>query len=1107
MARVSRLKQRSASAPSATRVKEAADAGSVAKSSKKSGGVARKVGPTATAGRAMELGGGTPVEVRRTDAGEFAADHIAHGASVLRLYIDEANSNGITGWVWNPQAPEERISLEVLDDGIPLARVLANQYRADLEREGIGDGCHAFAIPLSETLLSAVQPVLRLRSANTGAELFTSPITIERPMPKARQRLQKPAAPYLSKSTTDNLFDGAVDAGAEAELFASKLAPALPDSTDEAEPSIPWIGEFRFPPYMEPALQSHIDFADLTGIKGWVWDPQEPQKRIALDLLDGETRLARVLATEYREDLEAGGKGDGCYGFWISFSETLLPYARHVLHLRPVGCEIEIPPFPIVLTREHSGFDPVIQLMLSNVVAEAAGAEQEEDLAPIINTAVRILDTALARYFFIEREDAAKPIDLLNPEDLSSAVGTMLESIQSNYPTLAVHDNTKPIVSIIVPVFNNFGFTYNSIKSIVEHGARINFEIIIVDDCSRDETLLASFVFGAGIRLIRNPENLGFIRSCNRGADAARGEYIVFLNNDTQVKARWLDELYDTMQQDPKIGVVGAKLLFPDGSLQECGGIIWRLGDGWNWGREQAADDPRFCYMRDADYVSGAALMIKLPLFRELKGFDEYYLPMYYEDTDLCFRVRDRGYRVVVQPASEVIHFEGASSGTSTTGTGMKRFQTINHRKFFERWKDVLVRHRFNGEMPELEAERSVRRRALFIDNSIPEPDKDAGSNAAFEHMLSLQRLGFKVTFIPADNMARIEPYTSNMQRRGIECLYHPYYFSVEDVFRKKPIPFDLVYVHRYSNASKYAGMIRQHFPNARIIYCVADLHFLRLQREAAVQNDIGLREEADQLRQLEVSAMSFVDCVIVHSAAEAELLREIAPHVEVAVIPWTIATRELKKTEVERPAIAFIGGYRHTPNIDGAKWAVQSIMPVLRKLVPGIELLLVGSHMPPELSSLAAADIVPLGYVPSLDDVFERVQLTMAPLRYGAGIKGKVLESFAAGIPCVMTSVAAEGIDLPSELKLLVADDAEGLAERVATLCHDKAKYHQVVNAGKAHVEANYSAGRIDALIRQACRLDFPLDEIKWQHDRGSRKERGTSLKRSRSSRASGRR
>jgi glycosyltransferase involved in cell wall biosynthesis len=194
-----------------------------------------------------------------------------------------------------------------------------------------------------------------------------------------------------------------------------------------------------------------------------------------------------------------------------------------------------------------------------------------------------------------------------------------------------------------------------------------------------------------------------------------------------------------------------------------------------------------------------------------------------------------------------------------------------------------------------------------------------------------------------------------------------------------------------------------------------------------------------------------------------------------VQVIPWTVALRDINKktvnkTTVTNPEIAFIGGYRHPPNVDAAKWAAQSIMPALRGKVPGVELLLVGSHMPTDVSALATKDIVPLGYVPSLDSVFDRVRLTIAPLRFGAGLKGKVLESMAAGIPCVMTTVAAEGIDLPSELQLLVADGADALAERIATLCRDAAAYQRVVEAGKAHVTANYSPERIDSLIRQAC-------------------------------------
>jgi GT2 family glycosyltransferase/glycosyltransferase involved in cell wall biosynthesis len=980
-------------------------------------------------------------------------------AGWLQAYIDEVNPSRITGWLWNPQQPQQRIAVDVFDGDLRLMRVTADQYRSDLKGSGIGDGKHAFVVPLRPELLPNARNILHLRVGDTGAELPGSPVTIDRavpPAPFSPSRLRRTAA--VAKPDEERIFD--------------RPAPAVP-TDNRAVPRGAGRGPGTGGADVEAGPYSTIDFAGPSGIGGWIWNPYDPQQRIALELFDGDQLLTTVLANQYRADLLQAGIGDGCYGFSIAFSETLLPYARHVLRLRPAGTAIDLPSFPLVLTRDEAGLDPTVRFVLGNLMAEAKNARSTDELAPLVTALVGFLDAAISRYAYLAEQSEPDPAELLNPAELAPQFQKLVRSVQSNYPQLHIEDAPEPVVSIVIPVFNKFDLTYDCVKSIIEAGAKVPFEIVIADDCSRDETMLAGFAFGAGIRLVRSEANGGFVRSCNRGFDAARGEYVLFLNNDTIVNKGWLDELYETMRGDPQIGIAGTKLLYPDGSLQECGGIIWRLGDGWNWGRGEKADDPRYCYLRDADYVSGAALMIRAELFARLGRFDEYYAPMYYEDTDLCFRVRQAGYRVVVQPASEVVHFEGASAGTNV-GSGMKRFQAINHRKFFERWKETLASHRFNGELPELEAERTVERRALFIDDSVPEPDKDAGSNAALQHMLSLQRLGYKLTFIPADNMARIDPYTADLQRRGIECLYHPFYVSVEDVFRKHKTPVDLVYLHRYSNASKYAGMVRQHFPKACILYNVADLHFLRAQRQAELEGDPQLLEKAEQLRRLELGAMAFVDAVIVHSAAEAELLREIAPDVRVHVIPWTVPLREPngkapRKGEVN-PAIAFIGGYGHPPNVDAAQWAAETIMPLVRPQVQGVELLLVGSRMPTEVSSLAAKDIVPLGFVPSLDSVFERVRLTIAPLRFGAGLKGKVLESMAAGVPCVMTPVAAEGLDLPEELAWLVADQPDLLADRIAKLCRDNARYERVAKACVEHVAANYAPERIDALIRQAC-------------------------------------
>jgi len=222
------------------------------------------------------------------------------------------------------------------------------------------------------------------------------------------------------------------------------------------------------------------------------------------------------------------------------------------------------------------------------------------------------------------------------------------------------HDEVE--VSIIVPVYNQFQFTHACLVSLQMAQERPRFEVILVDDCSTDET--ADLVPRIeGVVYLRNETNCGFIASCNRGADKARGKYLVFLNNDTIVTERWLTALLDTFTEEPQAGIVGSKLLYPDGRLQEAGGIIWRDASGWNYGKFDDPERPEYNYLREADYCSGAALMIPKALFLSVGGFDSRYAPAYYEDTDLSWRMRLRGWNVLYEPGAVVEHVHSATSG------------------------------------------------------------------------------------------------------------------------------------------------------------------------------------------------------------------------------------------------------------------------------------------------------------------------------------------------------------------------------------------------------------------------------------------------------------
>jgi GT2 family glycosyltransferase len=220
-------------------------------------------------------------------------------------------------------------------------------------------------------------------------------------------------------------------------------------------------------------------------------------------------------------------------------------------------------------------------------------------------------------------------------------------------------------------------------------------EVIVVDDCSGEETraMLRTWRDSRlGLKVIRNRGNCGFVVSCNRGARAATGDILVFLNDDTLPQPRWLPALLRIFRDCPDAGAAGGRLLYPDGRLQEAGNVIFSDGSAANFGRgDSAVDDPLYNFVRPVDYCSAALLATPRALFLERGGFDERYRPAYYEDSDYCFGLRQHGYRVYYQPESVVVHDEGATGGTDLS-SGVKKFQAVNHGKFVAKWGDALAR-------------------------------------------------------------------------------------------------------------------------------------------------------------------------------------------------------------------------------------------------------------------------------------------------------------------------------------------------------------------------------------------------------------------------------
>jgi O-antigen biosynthesis protein len=618
-----------------------------------------------------------------------------------------------------------------------------------------------------------------------------------------------------------------------------------------------------------------------------------------------------------------------------------------------------------------------------------------------------------------------------------------------------------PRASIVVPVYNHFAHTLACLRALAEHPPQVPVEIIVVDDGSSDQTQ-ASLQQVDGLRYHRRERNGGFIAACNDGAALARGEYLVFLNNDTVPQPGWLDALLGTFDEHPQTGLAGAQLLYPDGRLQEAGGIVFSDGSCWNYGRFEAADDPRYAYVREVDYCSGAAIAVPRALFTRLDGFDTRYAPAYYEDTDLALAVRAAGLRVMYQPASRVVHMEGTTSGTDVS-SGTKAYQARNQGVFVGKWRSLLAGHAAPTSDPDAAARRHARANVLIIDATTPQPDHDSGSLRLVNLMRLLRDEGAHVTFLPA-NLSQLEGHTGALQRLGVEAWHAPFIKSVPLWLRQHGRRFDCVMVSRHYVAQEFLPLLRKHAPQAKLVFDTVDLHYLREQRGAELTGDTALLRTSAGTRALELGVIARSDVTLVVSEVERALLATDAPLAKVEVLSNLHYVAGPGQAFAHRRDLVFVGGFRHPPNVDAVRWFVTDVFPAIRARLPDVRFHCIGSNTPQEIEALSARPGVEIhGHVVDIAPYMDGSRIALAPLRYGAGVKGKINLSMAHGQPVVATSCAVEGMHLRAGDDVLVADDADAFAEAVVRLYQDAGLWQQLASNGLRNVERHFSldAGR----------------------------------------------
>ncbi len=644
-------------------------------------------------------------------------------------------------------------------------------------------------------------------------------------------------------------------------------------------------------------------------------------------------------------------------------------------------------------------------------------------------------------------------------------------SLDENFQDMVINASPEPIVSVVVPVYNHYKHTYHCLQSLAQLTDQTPFEVIVIDDCSTDETPTAIKQV-KGITYHRQPKNGGFIQSCNTGADLAKGEYLLFLNNDTEVLEGWLDELVQTFATQPEAGLVGSQLLYPDGRLQEAGGIVFSDASGWNYGRLESPDAPEYQHLREATYISGASIMISKAMFNELGQFDERYKPAYYEDTDLAFSVRKAGKKVFYQPLSRVIHFEGVSSGTDLS-SGTKKYQVINQQKFSDKWQAELKTQPDPGTDIELARLQNQPSRVLILDACTPTPDQDSGSLRMINLMQIFIELGYHVSFIP-ENMAFFDAYSKELQRLGVECVYAPKYSSPLDYLKAKGGYFELVILSRYYVAEPVMPMIRSYCPKAKVWFDTVDLHYLREARMAELDDDSAALKAAKNTKLKEYAVAEACDLTLVVSPYEQQVMSRENSNLDVAVLSNIHEIYGGHVGHAKSQDIMFIGGYQHTPNVDGIIWFVEEILPQICAAIPELKLHIIGSKAPQQVQDLAAHPNVEFhGFVTDIAPLMQTIRLAVAPLRFGAGVKGKVNMSMSYGQPVVGTSVAVEGMYTRDGHDVLMADDAAGFAAAVIQLYEDQNLWQQVSQGGLENVEKWFSFTAAKNTIAELLRRD----------------------------------
>jgi GT2 family glycosyltransferase len=663
----------------------------------------------------------------------------------------------------------------------------------------------------------------------------------------------------------------------------------------------------------------------------------------------------------------------------------------------------------------------------------------------------------LPRYFRNQIVSALAPTFTGNAQSLQNFNYSMDQGF--GLPT-----SSSPLVTIVIPVYNNWWVTYRCLHALQSNSDSTPYEVVVVDDASSDQTMDA-LQSVRGITVVRNLTNAGYLITTNRGADQASrtSKYLVLLNNDTEPIDGWLDSLYRAIEKDEGIGIVGSALVYPNGILQEAGGQIFAGGNAWNLGRGGNPLNAQFAFAREVDYCSAASIIVRKSFWLEVGGFDTRYVPAYCEDSDLALTAWNKGYKVIYEPKSWVIHHEGLSHGKSTD-SGLKKYQIANNQKLFAKWEADLRNHWEDVGIPRFEATRDSKGIVVLCDRQLPALTRDAGSIRTIQMIKHIQALGYHVVLMCLDN-STTQFDLDSLRSTGVEV--HQDFKEFYDALFLRRERVRAIWTIRQEVYDFFAERLKEISPSATFI---ADLMDIKYREDFNPNSGISKNQ---------LKSANEAEHVILVSEDEAREFNEVLETNKVSVV-W--AEYEPQKTEIDwkhSKGLIFVGGFRHLPNLEGIEWFADKVVPVLNELGFDAPIRVVGTGLNTQkIAELEARGLQMLGGVENLATIYKESRIAIVPLLNGAGRKGKVGEALSYGIPIVSTSVGIEGFSDIINSGIVVTDTPAEMAKAIFDLHENFDLWGRTSGLGKQYCASNLSSVAMRHAISQLISVELPSDE-----------------------------